>query len=453
MSKYQLIALGDLAADEPGAISIGPFGSAMKADTYTQSGVPVIRGTNISDTRAWKGDWVYIPDALADTMKRCVVVAGDLVLPHRGSIGEVAIIPKDHLDRYFISSSLMKIRLNATKIEPMFCYYYLRSDAGRSEILQYSSSVGTPGIGQPLASMRQFRVPVPPLAEQRAIAATLGALDDKIELNRRMNETLEAMARALFRDWFVDFGPTRAKMAGQAPYLSPALWDLFPASIDAEGKPEGWDVSNLASVLTVLETGRRPKGGVAGISGGVPSVGAESIDGVGKFDFGKTKYVSEEFFRGMAKGHISEGDVLIYKDGGKPGELRPSVSYVSNGFPFDRFCINEHVFRARSDSFDQAFLYCLLSTDGAFAQMRELATGVAQPGLNQVQMGRLSFILPNCRELIDHASGVFKTLIDACNVNAAENRSLAQTRDLLLPRLMSGELRVAEAEQTLAGVL
>ncbi len=117
-----------------------------------------------------------------------------------------------------------------------------------------------------------LRLPVltPPLPEQRAIAATLGALDDKIELNRKMNATLEAMARALFRDWFVDFGPTRAKSAGTAPYLSPDLWSLFPERLDDEGKPEGWEVSNLASILTVLETGRRPKGGVAGISSGVP---------------------------------------------------------------------------------------------------------------------------------------------------------------------------------------
>ncbi len=94
--------------------------------------------------------------------------------------------------------------------------------------------------------VRDFDVPSPP--EQRAIAATLGALDDKIELNRRTCETLEAMARALFRDWFVDFGPTRAKMAGATPTLSPGLWSLFPDRLDETGKPEGWEVGTLADV-------------------------------------------------------------------------------------------------------------------------------------------------------------------------------------------------------------
>jgi type I restriction enzyme S subunit len=99
--------------------------------------------------------------------------------------------------------------------------------------------LGTPGISQPLSSLKQFRVPLPVLNEQVAGAELLAALDDKIELNRRMNETLEAMAWAIFRDWFVDFGPTRAKQEGREPYLAPEIWSPFPAHLDDEGKPEG----------------------------------------------------------------------------------------------------------------------------------------------------------------------------------------------------------------------
>src|SRR5208282_1982445 len=92
-----------------------------------------------------------------------------------------------------------------------------------------------------MPTIRALPVAVPPIAEQRAIASVLGALDDKIELNRRMNETLEATARAIFKDWFVDFGPTRAKQEGRAPYLAPDIWPLFPDRLDDEGKPEGWN--------------------------------------------------------------------------------------------------------------------------------------------------------------------------------------------------------------------
>jgi type I restriction enzyme S subunit len=91
-------------------------------------------------------------------------------------------------------------------------------------------------------------VPLPYLSEQAEIVSLLGALDDKIDLNRRMNETLETMARAIFKDWFVDFGPTRAKIEGRTPYLSPEIWALFPDRLDDDGKPEGWERSTLSHI-------------------------------------------------------------------------------------------------------------------------------------------------------------------------------------------------------------
>ena len=258
MGDWSVVKLGELASDEPGSIAIGPFGSRMKSDVYTASGVPIIRGTNISSTRVWKGDWVYVSDDFADGLPNCNVHAGDLVFPHRGSIGEVAIIPGDK-PRYMLSTSLMKFRPDHEKISPLFLFYYFRSDSGRTEIMRYSSQVGTPGIGQPLTSLRQFQVPVPSRDFQERVAGTLAALDDKIDLNRRMNETLEAMARAIFKDWFVDFGPTRAKAEDRTPYLAPELWDLFPDALDDEGKPAGWRGGTLGGCFH-LTMGQSPPG-------------------------------------------------------------------------------------------------------------------------------------------------------------------------------------------------
>ena len=216
MGDWPVVRLGELASEEPGSIAIGPFGSRMKSDVYTASGVPIIRGTNISSTRAWKGDWVYVSDDLADRLLNCNVHEGDLVFPHRGSIGEVAIVPGDK-PRYMLSTSLMKFRPDHGKVLPLFLFYYFRSASGRIEIMQYSSQVGTPGIGQPLTSLRKFQVPVPSRIFQERIVGTLAALDDKIDLNSRMNETLEAMARTLFKDWFVDFGPPAPRPKAALP--------------------------------------------------------------------------------------------------------------------------------------------------------------------------------------------------------------------------------------------
>ena len=136
--------------------------------------------------------------------------------------------------------------------------------------------------------MNSLPIPDIPLSEQRAIAATLGALDGKIELNRKMNSTLDSMARALFRDWFVDFGPTRAKMAGTAPYLSDDLWSLFPDRLDDEGKPEGWEIRSLGDFADlkggkqlekehISSTGPIPVFGGAGVMGFTANHNAEGF--------------------------------------------------------------------------------------------------------------------------------------------------------------------------------
>jgi type I restriction enzyme S subunit len=134
-----------------------------------------------------------------------------------------------------LSTSLMKLSCNRELVDPLFIFYFFRSSLGRQSLLQHASTVGTPGIGQPLTSLRSIQVPVPALAEQRTIAHILGTLDDKIELNRRMSETLEAMARALFNSWFVDFEPVRAKAEGRDPGLPKDIADLFPAEFRGAG--------------------------------------------------------------------------------------------------------------------------------------------------------------------------------------------------------------------------
>ena len=312
------------------------------------------------------------------------------------------------------------------------------------------------GSAIPSTSREEFYslpVSVPPLDEQRAIAHVLGTLDDKIELNRRMNETLEATARALFKSWFVDFEPVRAKMEGWDTGLPKDVADRFPDRLDERGLPNGWSRPELGQLVTVLETGKRPRGGVANIREGIPSVGAESIVKVGHFDFSKTKYVPRRFYDSMSKGHVLDGDVLIYKDGGRPGVLRPAVTYASKGFPFSRFCINEHVFRVRTDAVSQQMLYMLLSTDDAFWQMRELATGVAQPGLNQAAMRSLQVTLPNDQVLMKHAGAIIDPLLDRCNRNSLDGHTYARIRDQLLPRLISGEIRIADAEKAVESVI
>lgn len=433
MGEWAEVELGSLAASRNGAIAIGPFGSAMKADTYTQSGVPVIRGTNISDSRAWKGEWVFISEDFADSMPRCVVKAGDLVFPHRGSIGEVALVPQDARPRYFLSTSLMKIELDEEKANPLFVYYFFRSRIGRDEIMKYSSQVGTPGIGQPLSSLRSFKVPAPPLSIQKSISSILRALDDKIDLNRRMNETLEAMARAIFRDWLIDFGPTRAKAEGRAPYLAADFWSLFPDRLDDEGKPEGWRYGALDDIVELNP--REPlKAGLAApyldmaalpTSGPIPDVA-----------------VQREFTSGM---RFRNGDTLFARitpclENGKTAFVQ-SLDYNAVGWGSTEFII----LRSKQPV-PPAYTY-LLGRDPAFRShaIRSMT------GTSGRQRARTEALASYLVSIPGHGVwSAFDTLIqpmfEQIRANGEESHTLAQTRDLLLPKLMSGEIRIRDAE-------
>jgi len=272
---------------------------------------------------------------------------------------------------------------------------------------------------------KAFWVCIPPLSEQRAIAEVLGGLDDKIEVNDRTRCSGVDLLRTLFRG-----------------LSAPALAQV------AEGDPLpiGWRLDRLESVLGVLETGSRPRGGVSGYSEGVPSLGAESVLGLARYDFSKTKYVPLQYFKEMRRGIVQDRDVLLYKDGGRPGEFEPHVSLLGEGFPFPQFCINEHVYRLRAAApLSQEFLFFWLSSDPVLEEMRRRGTGVAIPGLNSTAVKDLPIALPP-NGVIEKFSAVAEPLVSLALKSSKESRALAQLRDALLPKLLTGALRVHDAE-------
>ncbi len=422
----------------------------MKADTYVASGVPVIRGTNIGTSRSLKGDWVYIPHLLAKTMPNCCLSEGDLVFPHRGAIGEIALIEGENLP-LFLSSSMMKFRPNPKKLLSRFAYYYFRSDLGRQEILRFASSVGTPGIGQPLTSLRQFLIPVPPLEEQAEIAAILSVLDDKIELNRATNETLEAIAQAVFRDWFVDFGPVRRKMAGVIdpvaimggltpdPTDAAELAALFPMDFDVSDFPVGWDVEPVIDQANWVNGAAYKKMHFVAPGEGLPVIkiaelkaGVTSTTGFTNTDLG-SRY------------RIDDGELLFSWSGNPDTSID---TFIWTGGPA---WLNQHIFAVRPNGTRTlGFLFAMLKyLNPTFA---EIARDKQTTGLGHVtkeDLKRLRVVVPP--KTIQTAFDMLMTpIFQKLQASLLENRTLAETRDYLLPRLMSGEVRVGYAAQEIA---
>jgi type I restriction enzyme S subunit len=193
-----------------------------------------------------------------------------------------------------------------------------------------------------------------------------------------MNHLLEAIGRSAFRSLFIDFEGCEDLIASE--------WGPIPA---------GWELRSLGECLSLIETGSRPAGGVKDIGSGIPSIGAESVIGIGRYNFQKTKYVPKTFYSAMKRGKFENYDVLLYKDGGKPGQFEPHVSLFGDGFPYQVMCINEHVYRLRArPPLSQAFLFFWMSSPLIMEEMRRRGTGVAIPGLNSTAVKEIPCLFP-----------------------------------------------------------
>jgi type I restriction enzyme S subunit len=452
-SEWPTLTVDQIKARNDRAIAIGPFGSRMKADVYVSQGVPVIRGNNISDTRALRGEFVFVNAETADDLRGCNVFAGDLVFPHRGAIGQVGIVPADGIERYMLSTSLMKLTCCRDLVDPLFLFYFFRSPVGRHALLQHASTVGTPGIGQPLASLRSIKVPVPPLSEQRAIAHILGTLDSKIEMNGRMSETLDAMARALFKSWFVDFDPVRAKADGRDPKLPKPLVDLFPNRLIASelGEiPKGWKVAPLGIFFDAVKGVSYKGDGLA--DSGMPLHNLNSVYESGGYKYEGIKYYTGEY---RDRHLVRPGDVIVANT--EQGHDRLLIGYAAlvPGSFGDRGIASHHIYRLRSkpgSGLTEAFLCYLLNS----SKMHDIVSGYANgTTVNMLPIDGVQQPLVACPP--SPLVSVFTTL--ALHVERrreemiSESRALAALRDALLPKLLSGELRVRAAKRFLGGAV
>jgi type I restriction enzyme S subunit len=216
-----------------------------------------------------------------------------------------------------------------------------------------------------------------------------------------MNHLLESIGRTVFRTLFANFE------AGAE--LNQTEWGPIP---------KGWQVDSLGEWLSVIETGSRPTGGVKNIRSGIPSIGAENVIGLGKYDYAATKYVPREFHSSMRRGRLEDYDVLLYKDGGKPGQFEPHVSLVGDGFPFNTMCINEHVYRLRArPPISQPYLYFWLTSPLVMEEMRRRGTGVAIPGLNSTAVKELPLLVPS-RDRLERFDQIAQPLVARVLLNA-----------------------------------
>ncbi len=332
------------------------------------------------------------------------------------------------------STEFIVIRGRPDVTDNNFSYYLTQWDLIREYAV--GQMTGTSGRQRvPTESFNHINIPLPPIPEQRAIAHILGTLDDKIEGNRRMNETLEAMARAIFRDWFVEFGPVRAKVEGRAPYLAPELWDLFPDSLDDEDKPIGWERKSLDEIADFVNGLALQKFPASDLENSLPVIKiAELRNGI----TAKSNRASRELPK---KYIITDGDFLFSWSG----------SLLAKFWVEGVGALNQHLFKVTSDRYPAWFfsqwVYHHLEEFQAIAASKATTMG-------HIQRGHLKEAMATCPpdDVLAILGQMIDPLVERIIKNELEARKLAQARDLLLPKLISGEIRLRDAGKMVEAV-
>jgi type I restriction enzyme S subunit len=414
VTEWRQLTIGQLINEKGGSIKTGPFGTALKANEYSTEGVPLISVREVGYGSLRVDDSTpRVPPAVTERLSEYLLRPGDIVFGRKGAVDRSAYVNEDQ-DGWFLGSDGIRLRLPET-CDSRFMAYQVRSPNARNWLIQHAT-------GTTMASLNQGvieRLPIifPPIEKQRAIAHILGTLDDKIELNRRMNATLETMARAIFKSWFVDFDPVRAKAEGRAPEgLDSEIAALFPDGFeDSElGEiPKRWEIGRLEDVL-VLQRG---------------------------FDLPTTQRTLGPYPVIAASGYNgSHNEFMVKGPGvttGRSGVLG-KVFYVHEDF----WPLNTSLWVKQFKRSTPAYAFHLLSR----LDFGIFNAGSAVPTLNRNHVHNLPTLLPPVG-VIHAFENIAVTLLKRQQANDNESSTLAALRDTLLPKLLSGELRVKAAEQ------
>ena len=388
-------------------ISMGPFGSDLKVENFVEKGIPVIKGQNLND-RGFEGNsFSYVTEEKAQSLKRCLAYPDDLVFTHRGTIGQVAIIPRDRYPYYLVSQSQMKLTVNPDFLHPRYLLYFFKSAVGQYELLKNASQVGVPAIASPTKSLKDVEIFLPPLSTQRRIAAILTALDDKIELNYRMNETLEGIAQAVWGEWF-------GKYANGEDDL-----------------PDGWRWGNILEIANLM-------------GGGTPKTDIE------EYWSGDIPWISAKDVTPNNRSIIIETEKKITKDGleNSSAKLLPALSTViSARGTVGNYClipsemtISQSNYALKSIEENTDF-FLFQQVANLVAEMQQKSYGTVFDTITTKTFSEIEIPIPPVSNMVEY-NETMRSVFERRLENLWQSHILAAMRNILLPRLMRGDIKV-----------
>lgn len=379
-------------------ISMGPFGSDVKKEFYVDNGVPILNGSNLQGFKLKEDSFGYLTKEKADSLKKCNAHRGDIIVTHRGTLGQIVYVPvNSKYDRYVISQSQFRFRCKADLVDVQYLVYYFHTREGQYKILANASQVGVPALARATSTFRLIDIKLPPLDDQRRIASILSSLDRKIELNNKINADLEEMAQAIFKNWFVDFEPFK-----DGKFVDSELGMI----------PEGWKVGRLGELCNFkrgknLLTKNAIDEGVPVVAGGLEPSCYHNVANTGA------------------------PVITVSGSGANAGFMRMYhvPVWASDCSFIDISCENFY------------FVYCFLKVNSKL--LKHAQTGAVQPHVKPSDIHDFELVIPDKESIYDFQDKV-KPFFDRIASLQKESSRLSLLRDTLLPRLMSGELEVPE---------
>ncbi|ANK12768.1 restriction endonuclease subunit S [Erythrobacter neustonensis] len=418
-TSWRRATVDEVKSGDRHACVAGPFGSSISSKYFTAEGVPIIRGSNLTVDleRFVARDFAFVSEETAKRFAAQTVRANDLVFTCWGTIGQVGLIPNNGpFDRYVISNKQLKLRVDPDVLDPLFAYYFFASPETVQYVRDRAIGAAVPGIN--LGILKSLPVLVPPLAIQRRIAAILGAYDDLIEVNRRRVAVLEDMAQGLFEEWFVRFrypGHQDVHADNGADKSLPPGWKSVPLGTVARNVRTKYEEGG-SDVTRLLDLSRIPRRSNLVSEFGDPS------------ELSTSRIIAQT------------GDVLF-------AGIRPNLWKVVTA-PCDVVTnVSVHVVRSLKEV-PQSYLWGALFRDFAVAWASQHANGTKMPTLNWKTLSQFPIILPES-SVLSQFDKVVSPPLKAISAFVLANQSLAASRDLLLPRLISGQLSVEAAEREL----
>ena len=395
---YETYRIADLI-DE---IAMGPFGSNIKVSCFVDSGVPVLNGSNLEGFSLSEKTFRYVTRKKADSLNKANAHRGDIVITHRGTLGQIVFIPQDSkYDRYVISQSQFRVRCN-DKVLPEYLVYYFHTPIGQHKLLSNASQVGVPALARPSSTFQQIEVVLPELSIQKRVVEIISTIQKKIANNQELNDNLYAQAKAIFDNHFINI-------------------DAIPA---------GWRKGNLLDIANYLNGLAMQKFRPQGHEIGLPVLKIKELRQGSCDDSSElcSLSIKPEYI-------IHNGDVVFSWSG---------------SLLVDIWCggtcgLNQHLFKVTSDVYDKWFYY--LWTAHHLARFIAIAADKATTmgHIKREELAKAEVLIP-CEEDYTSFNSIMQPIFELIISNRIESRKLAALRDELLPKLMTGEIDVSDVQ-------